>query len=173
MATMPGDGAVMKASTKAPVVERERLLERPDLGRVGAGIDVANRADGHAEARSCSTARAARQSLAPGLRELRVVRQLAADGALPAAPESGHAALHIKEERLAHLLAVARDVDAGGALQLDRPARRRLAFGRQLCLIYDLAVGASGVEVDEARGSRQAAGMGGQNAFGRGHGAAY
>jgi hypothetical protein len=106
------------------------------------------------------------------LRELWVVRQLAGHRALPAAAEPGHAPLHIEKEGLAHLLAVAGDVDAGGALQLHDLARRRLALGRQQRLVDGLAVGAAGVEVDKPSGSRQAAGMGGENALGRGHGAA-
>ena len=152
-------------------MERERLLERPDLGRVGAGVDVANRADGHGRLVVAHRSPAG-QSLASGLRELRVVRQLAADGALPAAPKSRHAALHIKKKSLAHLLAVARDVDASGALQLDHPARGRLALGRQLSssTVSPLARRRRG-----RRGSRVAADcrMGGHNALGRGHGAAY
>jgi hypothetical protein len=48
--------------------------------------------------------------------------------AFPFAGKSGHPALHIQEERLAQLFAVARDVDARFALALHYPTGRGFAF---------------------------------------------
>src|SRR5207247_9987034 len=132
----------------------KRLLEYADLGGVGAPVQIPDRPDRRRRLEVADRLPAG-QGLAPGLRKLGIVRQLAGHRALPASAEPGHAPLHIEKEGLAHLLAVAGDVDARRALPLDHLRRRRLALGCEPCLVDRLAPRAAGVAAGEARGPRR------------------
>ena len=70
-----------------------------------------------------------------------------------------------KEERLALLLAVVADVDAGLALLRHHPAQRGAAGVFDLRRIDRRAAGALGIEMRQRRRTRQAAGVGGQDAI--------
>ena len=80
------------------------------------------------------------------------------------AAEAAHALADIEEERLALLLAVVADIDAGGDLLAHHVARRRLAQRVELRFVDRLARARGAHKRGQSRRTRQAAGMRGQDA---------
>src|SRR5215207_7432740 len=106
------------------------LVERrAEIGASGlelAVVDVAHLAD-RARRLVIADRLAGRQHLRHLLLQDRVALDVAARPALPAAAEPAHAVADIEKERLALLLAVVADIDAGLDLAVDDAAQRRLA----------------------------------------------
>src|SRR5215510_11973307 len=96
--------------------------------------------------------------LGPHALELGIAVDVGARRPLPAAAEPRQPRLEIEEERIARLLAVVADVDAG-ALLLAHDGRHRLASGAvDLHRVDGLAAGAQRIEPRELARPRQAAG---------------
>src|SRR5205807_9608682 len=85
--------------------------------------------------------------------------------ALPAAAKAAHAVADIEEERLALLLAVVADVDAGLDLLVDDPAQGFLAEPVKLGRVDLAAARPPDIEPGQLGRARQAAGMGRQDAL--------
>ncbi len=96
----------------------------------------------------------------------RVALDIAPRPALPAVAKPAHPPPHVKEKRLALLLAVIADIDPGGDLLVDDPRQRRLAEPVELTLVDRLAAAAPDVKAHQFRRPRQAAGMRRQNPLG-------
>ena len=102
----------------------------------------------------------------PPLLEFGVAVDVGARGPLPAAAEAGQPFAQIEEERLAPLLAVVADIDAGlGLLRHDR-LHGLAASRREVTRVDRLAARAPDEQVGEGFRPRQAAGVGGEDAFG-------
>ena len=160
---MPGDGAVMNGSTNPLGLLVERGAEIGAFGLQFAVIDIAHLAD-RKRRLVIADRLARRQRLRHLLLEDRVALDIAARPALPAAAEPAHAVADIEEERLALLLAVVADIDAGLDLLVDDPAQRRLAEPVEFGRIDRFAAGPPHIEPGQLRRARQAAGMGRQDA---------
>jgi hypothetical protein len=97
------------------------------------------------------------------LLEDRVALDVGALAPLPRAAEPAQPVADVEQERVALLLAVAADVDAGlGLLRYDG-AQGRLPRGAQLIAVDRLAARAARVKLRQLERPRQAAGMGGEN----------
>src|SRR5262249_11404154 len=129
----------------------------------GAGIKILDLADRPRQAAERRHLGAARMLLRPHALEFRVAIDVGPRGPLPASAQTGQPALEIKKERVALLLAVVADIDAGGALLVDDAPHRLLAGLRDLSSVRRLAGSAHGVKPRQFPRPRQAAGVGGEN----------
>ena len=159
---MPGDGAVMNGSTN-PSALVERGAEIGAFGLQLAVIDIAHLADRNRRL-VIAYGLARSQRLRHLLLEDRVALDIAARPALPAPAEPAHAMADIEKERLALLLAVIADIDAGLDLLVDDPAQRRLAQPVEFGRIDRFAAGPPHIKPGQLRRARQTAGMRGQDA---------
>ena len=125
-------------------------------------IQVAHRADRLGRLEVADGAAAGHLLLAHALED-RVAHDVPARPPSRGAAEAAHPMLDVEEEALALLLAVVADVDPGGDLPGHDPAQRRVPGRRKLVGIHRLAPGAAGIEPDQLRRPRQAAGMGRQD----------
>jgi hypothetical protein len=71
--------------------------------------------------------------------------------------------LKIKEKCLSNLLAIAGDVNTGGALTINHPLGRSLSLGIEYPRVDFLPLRAGDIKLHQRSWSRQAASMGGQN----------
>jgi len=117
-AMMPGDGAVRNGSTKAFGFASRAAAEIGDFGLQLGIVDIAHLADGFRRL-VIADRLATRQHLGHLLFQQRIALDIAARPALPAAAEAAHAVADVEEERLALLLAIVADVDAGLDLLVD------------------------------------------------------
>src|SRR5579863_400259 len=86
-------------------------------------------------------------------------------GAFTVSAEAAHAMLHVGKETLARLLAVIADVDAGFDLPSDHAAGRFVDDALHRGAVNGFAAAEPSEHFAESFGPRQAAGMGGEDAF--------
>src|SRR6266852_7846263 len=101
--------------------------------------------------------------LRPHALEFRVAIDVGAGRPLPTAAQPGQPIFQIEKERLALLLTIIADVDAGLALLVHDPTHGIAAGASDLGLVYGRARGTQGVKPRQFPRPRQAAGVGGEN----------
>src|SRR6266849_5138964 len=127
------------------------------------GIEIFYLADRLGQATERRNLRAGRMLLRPHALEFGVAIDVGAGRPLPAAAQSGQPIFQIEKERIALLLAIIADVDAGLALFVHDPTYGSAAGASDLGLVRGRARGAQGVKARQFPRPRQAAGMGGEN----------
>src|SRR5262249_40002298 len=94
-----------------------------------------------------------------------IAQQIAHHGAIALAAEPAQAVAHVGEEALARLLAVVDDVDPRGALALHHLPGRRVDQAGELTGIHRRPPALAYERPRQRRRSREAAGVGGEDAF--------
>ncbi|MEJ0070944.1 MAG: hypothetical protein WDO24_21910 [Pseudomonadota bacterium] len=114
--TMPGDGAVRKASATRLCCPSSAARKIAALGFDRARVGIADRPDRLWQTADVVDRLPGRHGLAELLQEHRVALEIGPLATLPRAPQPGHAIAEIQHERIALLLAIIRDVDTRGEL---------------------------------------------------------
>src|SRR5258708_3658759 len=123
-------------------------------------FDLANRFGQAAERRNLG---AGRMLLRPHALEFRVAIDVGAGRPLPAAAQPGQPISQIEKERIALLLTVIADVDAGLALLVDDPPHAIAPGASDLALLRARAPPTLAFKARQFPRPRQAAGVGGKN----------
>ena len=155
----------MNGSTKISGFSPSTSAKSLHSASIARRIDIAHLADRHRQALVRRHARLARRLLHPSLLEFGIAVDVGARRPLPAAAQPGQPVLEIKEKRIALLLAVVADVDAGLGLlgTIARNAARPAATISSAATRF--AARAPNEKAGQFLRSRQASGMGGQNSF--------
>ena len=145
----------------------QHVREVAAFGLDRGGVDVAHLADrGRQPVVGRHPGGARRRLLQIALPEFRIAVDVGARRPLPGAAEPGEPLLEIEKEGVVLLLAVVADVDAGLHLLRHDRAQRVEARGGDFARAERLAAGPLHIESVEMLGARQAAGVGGEDAFG-------